>query len=123
MPRPFKPGASGNPAGRPRGRSHATRAQRVRRLYAGYLSKLDKGDIISRAAARRAAELTEIAEDIRTKIMAGDISLGGELVRIENALDRVARQVAGLAQARPVLSYRERLLQQIAEENEGDGEA
>ena len=76
----------------------------------GFAAKIGPDDIVGRAAALRAAELTATAEDIRQGIRAIDVSnaspellkqlrdLANELVRIENLTDRAERRLRQAAQ-------------------------
>ena len=90
------------------------RDRRLRDLFRAFAAKLDDPtDVIARAAALRAAELTATAEDIRESIRAIDLkdasadllkqvgSLADQLVRIENLADRAERRLCGLAQNTP----------------------
>lgn len=90
-----------------RANGNSARGKRLRDLYAAFEGKLtDPNDVVGRAAALRAAELTATAEDIRESIRAVDLkdanadtikqlaTLADQLVRIENLADRAERRVA-----------------------------
>jgi hypothetical protein len=95
---------------RTRAPGRSARSRRLRDLYTGFAAKIGPDDIVGRAAALRAAELTATAEDIRQGIRAIDVSkaspellkqlrdLANELVRIENLTDRAERRLRQAAQ-------------------------
>src|SRR5260370_1034004 len=82
--------------GRVNGRT--PRGRRFRALYRSFMTKLPDDDANASATALRAAELTIIAEDLRARIVAGEVALDDQLVRIENrpAGGRSDRGVAGV---------------------------
>jgi hypothetical protein len=96
-----------------RASGNKVRGLRLRDLFGAFAAKLGPQDIIGRAAALRAAELTATAEDIRKTIRAADLdkadadrlkqlgSLADQLVRIENLADRAERRLRQLAQTAP----------------------
>jgi len=73
------------------------RGRRIRRLYAGYMKGLDPNDPIARSSALAAAELATTSEDVRSRVMAGELELSDTLVRVSNLLDRAERRLSGLA--------------------------
>jgi hypothetical protein len=95
---------------RTRAPGRSMRSRRLRDLYDGFAAKIGPDDIVGRAAALRAAELTATAEDIRQGIRAIDVrtaspellkqlrDLANELVRIENLTDRAERRLRQAAQ-------------------------
>jgi hypothetical protein len=102
-----------------RANGNSVRGRRLRDLFAAYAAKVGPDDVVGRAAALRAAELTATAEDIRQSIRAIDVSSAGaellkqlrdladQLVRIENLADRAERrlrQVAATTTRGPTLS-------------------
>jgi hypothetical protein len=80
--------------GRVNGRT--PRGRRFRALYRSFMTKLPDDDANASATALRAAELTIIAEDLRARIVAGEVALDDQLVRIENLAARARREVARL---------------------------
>jgi hypothetical protein len=86
---------------RARHKATTSRGLRVRDLFRAFMAKLDASDVVAQAAALRAAELTATAEDIRSRITAGDFDLAEQCVRIENLADRATRGLRQLAEAKP----------------------
>jgi hypothetical protein len=77
-------------------RSAHSRRRRVRDLFAGYMAKLPAGDVLAEAAALRAAELVSAAEDMRARLVAGDLTdaAADAVVRLENLAHRAELRLA-----------------------------
>jgi hypothetical protein len=93
--------------GRVNGRT--PRGRRIRRLFAGYMKGLDPGDVVSQSSALAAAELAATSEDVRSRVMAGELELSDTLVRVSNLLDRAERRLATLAGREPEVDEDEQL--------------
>jgi hypothetical protein len=85
--------------GRVNGRT--PRGRRIRRLFTGYMKGLDPNDVVATSSALRAAELATTSEDVRSRVMAGELELSDTLVRVSNLLDRAERRLATLAGLAP----------------------
>ena len=85
--------------GRVNGRT--PRGRRIRRLFAGYIKGLDPNDPIAQSSALAAAELATTSEDVRGRVMAGELELSDTLVRVSNLLDRAERRLSRMAGVRP----------------------
>jgi hypothetical protein len=77
-------------------RSAHSRRRRVRDLFAGFMAKLPAGDVLAEAAALRASELVAAAEDMRAKLVAGDLTdaAADAVVRLENLAHRAELRLA-----------------------------
>ena len=67
--------------GRVNGRT--PRGRRIRRLFAGYIKGLDPNDPIAQSSALAAAELATTSEDVRGRVMAGELELSDTLVGVQ----------------------------------------
>ena len=91
-----------------RANGNSIKGRRLRDLFAAFAAKIDPDDVVGRAAALRAAELTAACEALRCQIMTVDLSqaddaklvsqakLAEQLTRLENSLDRAERRLAKL---------------------------
>jgi hypothetical protein len=77
-------------------RSAHSRRRRIRDLFAGYMTKLPAGDVLAEGAALRAAELVAAAEDMRARLVAGDLTdaAADAVVRLENLAHRAELRLA-----------------------------
>jgi hypothetical protein len=77
-------------------RSAHSRRRRVRDLFAGFMLKLPAGDVLAEAAALRASELVCAAEDMRARLVAGDLTdaAADAVVRLENLAHRAELRLA-----------------------------
>jgi hypothetical protein len=82
--------------------SDRARHRRVNDLFRAYMRKLPDDDVSAREVAWRAAQLTALAEALRSQIMTGKMETVAEelvrveLVRTENLAARARREVARL---------------------------
>jgi hypothetical protein len=98
-----------------------TQGRRVRSLFNAFMAKLTAGDPLHQAAAMRAAELVVASEEMRARLLAGDVTAEERAVRLENAARRAQQELIPLI-PRPLTWQERQELERQQEEDEADGE-
>jgi hypothetical protein len=121
-----------------RANGNTTKGRRLRDLFEAFAAKLDRGDVIGRAAALRAAELLAASESLRAQIVDFDLSrtdqaklaeqltaqakLVEQLIRLEGCADRASRRLASIDDAKPKRPYGLRDIQEALARRDDEDE-
>ena len=93
--------------------------RRIRCLFWGFIAKLDDDDPLNQARALRAAELVVAAEDLRTRLLAGDTLIEEAVTRVENAARRAEQD---LSRKPKRMTAAEKRRQWLEQQGDNDGE-
>lgn len=94
--------------------------RRTRCLFNAFMAKLTPGDPLHQAAAMRAAELVVASEQMRSRLLSGDVTTEEAVTRLENAARRAQQELEPLI-PRP-LTWQERQELERQQEEDADGE-
>jgi hypothetical protein len=93
--------------------------RRVRSLFRAFMTKLTPGDPLHQAAAMRAAELIVASEDMRARLLAGDIAAEEAVTRLENAARRAQQELDPLI-PKPLTWLERQEIERQQEETNGE---
>ena len=75
----------------------SAQGRRIRTLFRGFVAKVNADDPLHVAMALRAAELATCAEEARARLLSGDRDAGDDVVRLDNAARRAAKELGSFA--------------------------